>query len=213
MKKNNLIFALLCVTMLFSGCAFNRAPFQDYPVVTQVQLNQANYRVVKEVHGYSEQLYVFGIGGFSQKSLYMNAISDMYENANLQGSQAIANVTTALSVSSFFPFYSRKRASASGIVIEFLSDSGKPVASASSIEKKEDTHGAVSGKLMKEEANKCYIAWLLKENQLINDKKLQEELYSRIDKKEVLELEKKYSANELLLKSEGHDTDLYRYAK
>lgn len=105
MKKVNYLVLLIVVAFMFSGCAVNKAPFQDYPAVTEVQLNQANYRIVGTAQGYSRQVYVFGIGGLSQKSLKENAIMDMYENANLEGSQAIVNITTALTVSGFFPFY------------------------------------------------------------------------------------------------------------
>lgn len=127
MKKLNYFFVL--AILLLTGCAYNRAPFQDYPVQTEVQLNQANFRVVGTVFGYSRQVYIFGVGGVSKKSLTQNAIMDMYENAHLKGSQAIVNVTTAFTTSSALGIYSSQRAVSRGTIIEFLDDSGNPVSS------------------------------------------------------------------------------------
>jgi hypothetical protein len=127
MKKINYFFTLFCVALILGSCGINKAPFQDYPVTTEVQLNQANYRIIGTAEGYSRQLYVFGIGGLSQRSLKQNAIMDMYENANLKGSQAIVNITTALTWEGFIPFFEVKRASARGTIIEFLQDNGEPI--------------------------------------------------------------------------------------
>ena len=129
MKKINYFFTLFCVALILGSCGINKAPFQDYPVTTEVQLNQANYRIIGTAEGYSRQLYVFGIGGLSQRSLRQNAIMDMYENANLKGSQAIVNITTALTWQGFIPFFEVKRASARGTIIEFLDKNGNPIQS------------------------------------------------------------------------------------
>ena len=36
MKKVNYLVLLIVVAFMFSGCAVNKAPFQDYPAVTEV---------------------------------------------------------------------------------------------------------------------------------------------------------------------------------
>ena len=109
--------------LLLTGCGTNQAPVQNYPAVTEVQLNRNNFRIVGEVYGYSRQVYVFGIGGLSKKSLEKNAIMDMYENANLQGSQAIVNITSSVSTVIAAYFFSQKQVVARGTIIEFIDDS------------------------------------------------------------------------------------------
>lgn len=128
MKKIN-YFVVLLSAILLTSCAVNRTPFQNYPSITEVKLDHANFRIVGDARGYSRQVYVLGIGGFSEKSLRENAISDMYANAHLTGSQTIVNITTAVSVSGFLIFYFSKRASAYGTIIEFLDHDGNPIQS------------------------------------------------------------------------------------
>lgn len=230
MKKINL-FVVIVLAMLFTGCAFNKTPFQAYPVMTEIQLNQANYRIVGEVHGYSRQVYVFGIGGLSKKSLKENAIMDMYENANLSGSQAIINITTAFSVSSVLGvFYTSKRAVARGTIIEFLQENGQPIKSLNSpyntvsqrTMKKEETEERKQLSLeeqqelsedLQESANKYYIAWLIRTGNVTEDKnKLTKlsKLYSTI---EITKLAREHTSEGLKMLSEGHDKDLEVFAK
>ena len=122
MKKFNLFAVLVMTAVLLTGCGMNQAPVQNYPAFTEVQLNQNNFRIVGEAYGYSRQVYVFGIGGLSKKSLKENAIMDMYEKANLTGSQAIVNITSAISTSMVGYFYSSKRVVARGTIIEFIGE-------------------------------------------------------------------------------------------
>ena len=122
MKKLSLLAVLVITALLFTGCGINQHPVQNYPAVTEVQLNKNNFRIVGEVYGYSRQVYVFGIGGLSKKSLEKNAIMDMYEKANLTGSQAIVNITSAISTSVAAYFYSSKRVVARGTIIEFIDE-------------------------------------------------------------------------------------------
>ncbi len=82
-------------------------------------MSQANYRVVKSVQGTSSQVYVFGLGGLSRKSLRESAMSEMSKNANLTGAQAIVN-TNIQYKSSNYVIVNKIEAIATGTVIEFL---------------------------------------------------------------------------------------------
>lgn len=242
MKKVNYLVLLIVVAFMFSGCAVNKAPFQDYPAVTEVQLNQANYRIVGTAQGYSRQVYVFGIGGLSQKSLKENAIMDMYENANLQGSQAIVNITTALTVSGVLPFYESKRASARGTIIEFLPDNEQPFQSTISshntsthrtIHVEENEEQSTQKTLKREQGqqetrvetivkklsvdnspeNKYYLAWLIKTGALTKDKVKLAEIQTVFSLEELAQLSNTSSTSELYKNMKGFDTILRSYSK
>lgn len=239
MKKINYFFTLFCVALILGSCGINKAPFQDYPVTTEVQLNQANYRIIGTAEGYSRQLYVFGIGGLSQRSLRQNAIMDMYENANLKGSQAIVNITTALTWQGFIPFFEVKRASARGTIIEFLQDNGEPIRSVESPNnttpqrtiqpeaKKEDknTQNVVdvpemsNSKLEKSEQKKlsdmqakkdmAYIAYLWKAGTFRQQDR--NEISAKYSIEEIKSLYNNYSLEELKEMSNGYNKELRKY--
>ena len=86
-------------------------------IQTSVQLSQANYKVVGTVTGQATQTYVFGIGGF--KKLKSSAVSEMYKNANLTGSQAIINTNISYKTNSYV-VAATKTAIAQGTIIEFI---------------------------------------------------------------------------------------------
>lgn len=239
MKKINYFFTLFCVALILGSCGINKAPFQDYPVTTEVQLNQANYRIIGTAEGYSRQLYVFGIGGLSQRSLRQNAIMDMYENANLKGSQAIVNITTALTWQGFIPFFEVKRASARGTIIEFLQDNGEPIRSVESPNnttpqrtiqpeaKNEDknTQNVVdvpemsNSKLEKSEQKKmsemqakkdmAYIAYLWKAGTFRQQDR--NEISAKYSIEEIKSLYNNYSLEELKEMSNGYNKELRKY--
>jgi hypothetical protein len=109
---------------LFSSCGIvaglNTTSYPNDPVQTQVRLQEKNFKVVGVVKGEWSAKYVFGIGGLSQKSLTNSALSDMYKNADLTGSQTIVNVTTVVSTKQvIWGIYIVRSAVATGTVIEF----------------------------------------------------------------------------------------------
>ncbi len=71
------------------------------------------------VEGESKQNYWFGIGGLSKKSLGESAMSEMYKNANLTGSQAIINVNVSYK-DKYILIHNQAKAIATGTVIEFV---------------------------------------------------------------------------------------------
>lgn len=118
MKKVLLFFAVV-VTMVLSSCGFTQnAITNENQNQTSVVLSQANYQVVGTVTGESTQTYVLGIGGLSKKSMEQAAVSDMYKNANLKGSQAIINANVHFRIESYV-FWTNVKACAQGTVIEF----------------------------------------------------------------------------------------------
>jgi len=77
---------------LFTGCS-NTSGYIGHGVQTQVQLNKANFDVIKSVEGEASASYFLGIG-LSKENLLARAKKDMLKKANLHGSQALVNVTT-----------------------------------------------------------------------------------------------------------------------
>lgn len=118
MKKLFLMCAA-SLTLLCSSCGISRSATSNANLTqTEVQLSKKNFRVVKTVYGESTQNYFLGIGGMSKKSMDESAISDMYKNANLTGSQAIIN-TNVSHKNKLILIYTQAKAIATGTVIEF----------------------------------------------------------------------------------------------
>ena len=123
-KLKYLLFCCLSV-VLFSSCGVatgvNMTRYPGYlPTHTEVRLLENNFKVVGLAKGEWSATYVLGIGGFSQKSLMNNAISDMYEKANLTGSQTIINVRSAVSRKHIiWGIYCQRTAVVTGTIIEF----------------------------------------------------------------------------------------------
>ena len=114
-----LFACITCVSLLFTGCGVSREATSNANVTqTEVVLAHNNYKVVGTVYGESSQNYWFGIGGLSKKSLGESAMSEMYRNANLTGSQAIINVNVTYK-NKFALIYTGTKALATGTVIEF----------------------------------------------------------------------------------------------
>ena len=124
MKAIKYLFLCCISAILFSSCGIaaglNTTSYPNDPVQTQVRLQEKNFKVVGVVKGEWSAKYVFGIGGLSQKSLANSALSDMYKNADLTGSQTIVNVTTVVSTKQvIWGIYIVRSAVATGTVIEF----------------------------------------------------------------------------------------------
>ena len=88
--KKFLVMGVATLALLCSSCGISRSATGNTNLTqTEVQLTKKNFKVVGTVSGESTQNYWLGIGGMSKKSMDESAISDMYKNANLKGSQAI----------------------------------------------------------------------------------------------------------------------------
>lgn len=125
MRKCNLRFRtfamsliVLGTSLLFTGCGFNTTSYSNVDAVnTVVDLSNADYEIIETVTGESKQIYVFGIGGLSQKSLKENAKSDMYKNANLKSNEAIIYPSVTTSIVSYLGIVTNVRAIATGYKI------------------------------------------------------------------------------------------------
>ena len=106
--------------LLMSSCGIHQDATSNYnQLQTQVVLNQANFEVVGTAKGECTQVYIFGIGGLSKKSMSESAMSEMYKNANIKGSQAIINANVQYKASTVLGIYSKVTAIANGTIIEF----------------------------------------------------------------------------------------------
>ena len=109
------------VAIVFASCAgINTSPVENNVPETKLILKEANYQIVGEATGEWSATYVFGIGGLSKKALKTNALSEMYKNAKLTGTQKIINVTTTTSVEAWMGIYTKQRVIAHGYIIEFV---------------------------------------------------------------------------------------------
>lgn len=118
--KKYLIACAACLALLTTSCGVSSQATDNRNVTqTEVVLAKKNYKVIGMVSGESKQNYWFGIGGLSKKSLGESAMSDMYKNASLTGSQAIINVNVSYK-NKFVLIHNQAKAIATGTVIEFV---------------------------------------------------------------------------------------------
>lgn len=119
MKKIFIPFLTIAIVAM-TGCASTAHLASNSSVnMTNVQLSQSNFEVVKTVKKQASQTYIFGIGGLSRQALQANSYADMLKEANLQGSQALVNVQTEVKSRIIAPFYVKKTITTIGQVVEF----------------------------------------------------------------------------------------------
>lgn len=119
--KKLFIGVVAMATTLFVGCGQSFYPTDNHNLVaTNVNISEANFRVVGLVEGRAKATYILGIGGLSGKALRSNAYSDMVRNANLTGSQMIVNATISKNHYGFVPFRWTQMVKYQGTVIEFI---------------------------------------------------------------------------------------------
>ena len=112
-----LLFAAL-LTGFLSGCSMTRGNI-GHSITTNVQLNEANFKVLGSVFGEAQVNYIFGIGP-SDQDLLSQAKIDMLSKADLVGgAKAIVNVTTDVQRTGFL-IWRQKKAYVSAEVIEFI---------------------------------------------------------------------------------------------
>lgn len=118
--KKLLFLSVVCLGLLTTSCGISRSATDNKNLSqTEVVLAKKNYKIIKMVEGESKQNYWFGIGGLSKKSLGESAMSEMYKNANLTGSQAIINVNVSYK-DKYILIHNQAKAIATGTVIEFV---------------------------------------------------------------------------------------------
>lgn len=222
--KKLLLFILPVV--LLTGCGVNTTPYLNDPVTTRVNLERANYRIVKQVSGYSSASYVLGIGGLSQRALQGNALDDMYANAKLTGNQQIINITTTQSMKLII-IYGKREVWAHGTVIEFIEDE-KPapapvmVSAPVPVMVEEPAQPAAPKaqaaqaaqpvkKAAVSEADKFYIAYLMKTGHVNND--YRDELKAQFDMDQIMKYVQRYTTSDLNKLGKDHNKALNKYYK
>lgn len=132
MRKFIRFFAVIFIAtsaILLSSCAtgFNNTYLEDYHSKV-APFDQNNFTVVKRVEGEHVGEKVLFMGGLSDDYLKESALSKMYDNAKLTGSQTIVDIHIVKSrVFVLGPLYMKTVHKATGTVIEFIGP-------------KEDTH-------------------------------------------------------------------------
>lgn len=111
----------VAVGLLVSSCGITKQATSNLnQLQTQVVLSEANYKVIGTATGEVTQKYVFGFGGISKKALGDAAMSDMFNNADLQGgSRAIINANIKYDVETYLGIYTKVKVTATGVIIEF----------------------------------------------------------------------------------------------
>lgn len=109
---------LLLMSIISTGCSYNQG-YINHSITTEVQLSNANYKVIGSVTGVASADYIFGIGP-SEQNLNDQARRDMLTKANLTGfSRAIVNVTTD-EKHSWYLIGRSKTVYVSGDIVEFI---------------------------------------------------------------------------------------------
>ena len=112
------VLAPLLVALLLASCGGTSYVSRNQNI-TQVSLERDNFKVIGSVEGKSHATYVLGIiGGVSRRAIKENAVADMYRNAMLTGSQAVANITETAKVRSYI-LWTRVEYIATGTIVEF----------------------------------------------------------------------------------------------
>lgn len=127
MTRSKWLRRILVLPVLFlSSCAVYWTPYANFNSnTTQVELRDGNYTIVGTAEGKAEATYILGIGGFSQQTLMGQALSQLYDQAHLQGkSKAVVYLTPETRHTGFFPFFYRKTIIIKGFVVEFKESQG-----------------------------------------------------------------------------------------
>lgn len=119
-KKFAFVLAVVSTLVLSSCAAYNYSSSTDRSTAT-VLLAENNYKVVGRVSGEVSCHKILGFC-FSDQYLRNSAISKMYENANLSGSQTIIDIHVVKSTSLFL-IVTDETMIATGTVIEFTGPS------------------------------------------------------------------------------------------
>ena len=121
MKKLLMSFVLVLTLFGVSSCSLQDPMTRNLNQnLTNVVLQDNNFKIVQKVRGEAQADYLFYFGGFRKKGLIEEARAEMLENANLIGSsRAVINENVEMSVTSFAGIFSYVKVTVSGYVVEF----------------------------------------------------------------------------------------------
>ncbi len=119
MKAIKFIVAIV-IALSFTSCGIaDQLTRNQNQNSTTVVLSESNYTVVKNVEASVSDTYIFGIGGLNKKHLLANSMDELTKKADLQGSQALINVTTKFHVQTVLGIWTKITYISHGTVIEF----------------------------------------------------------------------------------------------
>ncbi len=119
MKKILIIVLAAVIALSLTGCGASANLTSNVNNnVTNVTLSQKNFHIVEQVSSSVSSRYYFGIGGLSKAALRNNAVAELTKKAQLQGSQALINVSVKESLE-FYYIYWVYTCTAEATVIEF----------------------------------------------------------------------------------------------
>jgi len=112
-----LFMFLLLIIIISTGCSWHQG-YMGHTITTEVQLSNANYKVIGNANGVASADYIFGIGPADQ-NLYNQACRNMIAKAELTGSpRAVINVTSDVKYS-WFLIWRNETVYVSGDIVEF----------------------------------------------------------------------------------------------
>lgn len=114
MKKNLLktIVGFLFMSALTS-CAFHSGMMNN-----SVQLNQNNFKYVRNASGVAKTTKIIGIGGIEKQALVAEAKKDLLNNYPLKDGQALANIVVDFKTS-FFLVLMETKVTVTADIVEF----------------------------------------------------------------------------------------------
>ena len=218
MKK---IVIFIAATIILSSCAvgtYMPNAYNNYGTQTQVVLDRANFRIVRDV----EVVVEVNNSNLKRKDVEQSAYGELLRQYKLTGSQAFINVSieeVRREKINAFGFSKRKQyVAARATIIEFLQDNGEPIRSAASpytqttstttnTSIQHSQHQKELTKAEQEEADLYYLAYLAKTNSLNYYK-----IGMTYDVKKIKKLASDFTKNVLLKRSKGHSKSVERYA-
>jgi hypothetical protein len=114
MKKNLLktIAGFLIISALTS-CAFHTGVMNN-----SVQLNQNNFKYVRNATGVAKTTKIIGIGGNEKQALVAEAKKDLLDNYPLKDGQALENIVVDFKTSIFL-FLTETKVTVTADIVEF----------------------------------------------------------------------------------------------
>ena len=218
MKK---IVIFIAATIILSSCAvgtYMPNAYNNYGTQTQVVLDRANFRIVRDV----EVVVEVNNSNLKRKDVEQSAYGELLRQYKLTGSQAFINVSieeVRREKINAFGFSKRKQyVAARATIIEFLQDNGEPIRSAASpytqttstttntpIQQSQPQKELT--KAEQEAADRYYLAYLAKTNSLNYYK-----AGNKYDVKKIKKLASSSTKEELLERSKGHSKSVEKYA-
>ena len=122
MKKLLMLFVLALTLFGATSCStlYDRATSNLNQNLTNVVLQNSDYKVVDKVRGEAEAKYILIFGGGRTQGLIQEARAEMLESANLVGSsKAVINETVEYSVKTVLGFVNTVKVTVTGYVVEF----------------------------------------------------------------------------------------------